>query len=65
MKIVNYFKDTYNELIFKVTWPTWDELQESAIVVMVASFIIALIIAGMDIVFKVLTSLIYTGTTGF
>jgi preprotein translocase subunit SecE len=45
-------KDTYNELVNKVTWPSWEELQESAVVVMIASFIIALVIAVMDISFK-------------
>ena len=59
MKIVNYLKDTYNELVFKVTWPSWDELQEGAIVVMVASLIIALVIALMDIVFRNMMDFIY------
>lgn len=43
----------------KVTWPSWEELQGSAIVVMVASLIVALIVAGMDIVFKNLMTAIY------
>jgi preprotein translocase subunit SecE len=59
MKIVQYFKDAYAELIYKVTWPSWDELQGSAIVVMVASLIIALIIALMDIAIKNLLGLLY------
>jgi preprotein translocase subunit SecE len=59
MKIVAYLKDTYNELVNKVTWPSWDELQESAIVVMIASFIFALIIAVMDISFKAIIEEIY------
>jgi len=32
----------------KVTWPTWGELQSSAILVLVASLIIALVIFAMD-----------------
>ena len=36
----------------KVSWPTWEELQESAIVVMIASAIFAIIIALMDLFFK-------------
>jgi preprotein translocase subunit SecE len=39
--------------------PSWDELQESAIVVMIASFIFALIIAVMDISFKAIMEEIY------
>jgi preprotein translocase subunit SecE len=59
MKIVAYIKDTYNELVNKVTWPSWDELQESAIVVMIASFIFALIIALMDTSFKNIMEEVY------
>ncbi|MBN1596898.1 MAG: preprotein translocase subunit SecE [Bacteroidales bacterium] len=59
MKLIVYFKEAYNELIHKVTWPSWEELQGSAIVVMIASLIIALIIAGMDITFKNIMEGIY------
>ncbi len=47
-KIKLYFEDTYSELVNKVTWPSWKELQGSAIIVMIASVIIALIVFGMD-----------------
>jgi len=50
-KIVNYFKDVQNELVNKTSWPTWPELQNSALVVMVATTIIALIVFGMDLSF--------------
>lgn len=43
-----YLQEAYNELVFKVTWPTWEELQNSAVVVLIASIIIALIVLGMD-----------------
>jgi len=51
--IVDYLKDTYHELVHKVTWPTWGELQNSTIVVIVGSVIFALAIALMDFVFGV------------
>lgn len=47
-----YIKESYNELMTKVSWPTWSELQNSAVVVMVASLIIALVILLMDTVFS-------------
>ena len=47
-KITQYFKDSYQELMYKVTWPTMPELQSSTVVVFVASLIIAMIIALMD-----------------
>jgi preprotein translocase subunit SecE len=59
MKIVRYFKEAYSELLHKVTWPSWEELQGSAIVVMIASLIIALIIAAMDLSFKNIMAGIY------
>jgi preprotein translocase subunit SecE len=58
-KIKLYFEDTYNELVNKVSWPTRSELQSSAIIVMVASFIIAVIIYAMDSAFSNLMQLIY------
>ena len=48
-KISAYVREAIDELMHKVTWPTWKELQSSALVVMVASFIIALIIFVIDI----------------
>jgi len=59
MRILNYFKESYKELIYKVTWPSWEELQSSAILVMIASLLIALIIAFMDLGFKNLMQTIY------
>ena len=47
-KVANYLQETYNELIHKVSWPSWADLQGSSIVVMVASLIIALVVFAMD-----------------
>jgi len=47
-KVVNYFKVTYDELVHKVTWPSAKDLQNSVIVVSVASLIIALVVFLMD-----------------
>lgn len=49
-KLVAYCKESYFELANKVSWPTFKELQSSTVVVMIASLIIALVIAGMDMV---------------
>ena len=46
--VSEYIKESYIELTQKVTWPTWKELQSSAILVLVAAVIIALLIFGMD-----------------
>ena len=59
MKIGSYIKNSFEELLNKVSWPTWDELQSSAVVVFVASLIIALIIFIMDSIFGKLMELFY------
>ena len=51
-KLITYIEESYDELMHKVSWPTWTELQGSAIVVSVASLIIAIIVFAMDEVFK-------------
>ncbi len=58
-KIKIYFEESYNELVHKVTWPSWKDLQSSGIVVMVASFMIAIIIALMDYSFRNAMEVIY------
>jgi preprotein translocase subunit SecE len=47
-KVSEYIKESYIELTQKVTWPTWRELQNSAVLVLIAAIIIALIIWVMD-----------------
>jgi preprotein translocase subunit SecE len=60
MNIKGYFKESFTELMHKVTWPTWSELQNSATLVMVATLIIALIVAVMDLTFSKLMGFIYS-----
>jgi preprotein translocase subunit SecE len=58
-KIQAYFQEVHNELINKTSWPTWAELQNSAIVVMVASLIIAAVVYAMDISFDTMLKWFY------
>ena len=51
-KFSAYIQETKEELLTKVSWPTWSELQSSAIIVMVASLIIALVVFVMDFSFN-------------
>ena len=55
----NYVKESYNELVNKVTWPTFPQLQSSTIVVMVASVIFAIVVLAMDLTFENLMAVIY------
>ena len=50
-KIGDYVKSSYDELVHKTSWPTFQELQSSAIVVAVAALILALIVFLMDFLF--------------
>ncbi len=59
-KFINYLKESYFEMTKKVSWPTWDKLQNSAIVVMVASVIFALVIFAIDFVIEAAMKFIYT-----
>ena len=58
-KIINYFKECITELTEKVTWPTWEELRSSVIVVSIASLIIALVVFLMDFTFQHLLEAFY------
>jgi len=48
-----YLSESYNELMNKVSWPTWKELQSSAIIVLVSALIISVIVFLMDYIFGV------------
>jgi preprotein translocase subunit SecE len=58
-KITAYFEEAYDELMHKVTWPTWGELQDSAVVVLVTALIISLVVLGIDVAFKYGTMELY------
>ena len=58
-KKMGYLKDSYKELVEKVSWPSFSSLWSSTIVVMVASLIFALVVAAMDITFDSMMKLIY------
>jgi len=47
-KLLEFFRASYTEVTQKVTWPTWAQLQSSAVLVLVASLIIAMLVFAMD-----------------
>ena len=57
--VVLYIKESYNELIHKVTWPTMPNLTSSSILVIVASAILALLIFAMDTISKGVLTRVY------
>ena len=58
-KFINYLKECYQELTKKVTWPTWEKLQSSALLVLVAPLILAVVIFMIDFAFQHLREFIY------
>ena len=59
-KVIAYIKESYDELVHKVSWPTRKELSNSAVVVLYASLLIALVVFLMDSVFQfVMEDIIY------
>jgi preprotein translocase subunit SecE len=63
-RIKLYVQEAYQELVEKVTWPGWDELQSSAVVVLIASLMIALVVLLMDQSSSQVLKLIYKTITG-
>jgi preprotein translocase subunit SecE len=51
--IKTYISESYNELMTKVTWPTWSELQESTVLVFITTIVLTLSIFLMDFIFGV------------
>ena len=49
-KVSNYFRDSFKELTEKVTWPNWNQLQQSTMIVLAATLLITAIVALMDFV---------------
>ncbi|MBA4166747.1 MAG: preprotein translocase subunit SecE [Chitinophagaceae bacterium] len=59
-KVSTYFSESYRELIDKVNWPTWPELQQSTLIVLAATLIITGIVWGMDLIAQSALKLIYS-----
>jgi preprotein translocase subunit SecE len=57
--IKTYIVGAYEELMHKVTWPSWAELQSSGIIVFTASAIIGILVLVMDLASKNVTDIIY------
>ncbi len=58
-KLGTYIQQSYDELVHKVTWPTWSELQQTTVIVLVALLIITALIFGMDFLSEKLLTIIY------
>jgi len=59
-KLSKYFRDTVEEMRYKVTWPSFEELQKSAGLVLVGSLVFAIVVGLMDVTFESLLKAFYT-----
>ncbi len=58
-KFGTYIQESYDELVHKVTWPSWSELQQTTVIVLIALAIITLLIFGMDAASEAVMKLVY------
>jgi len=59
-KFVNYVRESYYELTEKVSWPKWDNLQQSTMIVLGATILITAVVALMDFVANGAMKFIYS-----
>ncbi len=59
MKLVENIKLSYDEMVHKVSWPSKKELAQSAVIVLVASLVLALIVWVMDLFFEKVMTFVY------
>ncbi len=60
MKLIDDIKESYTELVYKVSWPTQKQLINSSVLVLIASIIIAVFIWVVDKIFNLLMELVYS-----
>jgi len=59
-KFILYLKESYHELIEKVTWPTRENLLDSARVVVFSALLLSLVIFGMDFIVNQVLTFVYS-----
>lgn len=60
MKLVKDIRESYDELVYKVSWPTQKQLVNSAVLVLIASIILSVFIWAVDEIFNLLMEVIYS-----
>ena len=59
-KVTTYFSESYKELMEKVSWPTWTQLQQSTVIVLIATIIITAVVWAMDLASNSVLKLLYS-----
>ena len=58
-KLGSYIQEAYDELLHKVSWPSWEELQQTTIIVLIALGLVTAVVFGMDFVSENVLTFIY------
>ncbi|MBP8726254.1 MAG: preprotein translocase subunit SecE [Saprospiraceae bacterium] len=59
-KFVLYVKESYQELMEKVSWPTWPNLVDSAKVVLISSVLLSVLLFAIDFVVNQVLTFVYS-----
>jgi len=59
-KVSTYLKESYDELLHKVSWPTWSELQQSTAIVLIATILLTAVVWLMDLASSSVLKFIYS-----
>lgn len=59
-KVTNYFRESYKELVEKVSWPSWPVLQQSTVIVLVATLLITALVYVMDVFSNGILKVVYS-----
>ena len=59
-KLSAYIRDSYKEMGEKVTWPNWEQLQQSTMIVLAATILITAMVWVMDLGVSSVLKFIYS-----
>ncbi len=59
LKIIEFIKQSIEELKNKVTWPTQEELQRMSVLFLIGCLIYTLLVGGINIIFQKIARWIY------
>jgi len=58
-RIGSYVQEAYDELLHKVSWPSWEELQQTTIIVLVSLALVTTVIFGLDLASENVLKFVY------
>ena len=59
LKIITFLQNAYQEVRYKVTWPTQEELQNAVRIFIISTFICAVLVSSINALFKNIMDFFY------